>query len=385
MAKKASAGKPKKPYKDFPLFPHAAGVWAKKIRGKLYYFGPWSNPHGALEKYLDEQDALRAGRTPRRRNPNGVSLADVCNHFLTHKNAMLAAEEIAPRTFQRYHTACTFLTTALGRDRLVDDLVADDFQHLRAEMVKRWGPVAVGNEIQMVRTIFKHGYDVGLYDKPIRFGPGFKKPSAKTLRKNRAKGGLRMVERDELLTALDAAGANMKAMILLGINGALGNTDVGLLPTKAVNLKTGWLDYPRDKTAIDRQIPLWPETSAAIQNALARRHAPTNPSDCDLLFIGPRGQNYIGNHKGYRVTAEMTRLLKKTGLTRPGLSFYCLRRTFQTIAEGSLDLLAVSHIMGHAPPAGDMASIYRQRVTDARLRAVTDYVRDWLFDRKGIK
>ena len=43
--------KPSKPYPGFPLYAHAAGVWAKKIRGKLHYFGPWADPHAAIKKY----------------------------------------------------------------------------------------------------------------------------------------------------------------------------------------------------------------------------------------------------------------------------------------------------------------------------------------------
>jgi hypothetical protein len=34
-----AASNPAKPRPDFPLFPHATGRWAKKVRGRFEYFG----------------------------------------------------------------------------------------------------------------------------------------------------------------------------------------------------------------------------------------------------------------------------------------------------------------------------------------------------------
>ena len=74
----------------------------------------------------------------------------------------------------------------------------------------------------------------------------------------------------------------------------------------------------------------------------------------------------------------MGKLLAKTGLNRAGLSFYALRHTFETIAGESLDQIAVNAIMGHVDST--MAAVYRERIGDDRLLAVTDHVRRWLFD-----
>jgi hypothetical protein len=43
--------KSSKPRPDFPRFPHATRRWAKNIRDRMYYFGPWEDPDGALANY----------------------------------------------------------------------------------------------------------------------------------------------------------------------------------------------------------------------------------------------------------------------------------------------------------------------------------------------
>ena len=102
---KTSADKPKKPYKDFPLFPHATKRWAKKIKGKLCYFGHWDDPDAALAKYLRERDDLYAGRKPRETG-SGVTVADLLNNFMGSKDHLQETGEITQRTRDDYFATC---------------------------------------------------------------------------------------------------------------------------------------------------------------------------------------------------------------------------------------------------------------------------------------
>ena len=99
-------------------------------------------------------------------------------------------------------------------------------------MAKQWGPVAMANEIQMMRSLFRYGHEAELLEKPIRFGPGFKKPSAKTHTASQVRSGPRMFTPEQIKALLEVATPNMRAMILMAINGGLGNTDLGTLPTQ---------------------------------------------------------------------------------------------------------------------------------------------------------
>jgi hypothetical protein len=167
----------------------ATGRWAKKIRGKLHYFGPWSDPDGALTKYMDQRDALHAGRKPRV-DPEALSVKGLANAFLNHKQALLDAGELSPRTWLNCKEATDFLIAGLGKQRSVADIGPDDFAALRNKMTKKWGPVRVRDFVQRIRNVFKFAFDVGLIATPMRFGPGFSRPSKKTIRLERARKGV---------------------------------------------------------------------------------------------------------------------------------------------------------------------------------------------------
>lgn len=374
-ADKVKPTKPAKPRADFPLYAHASGRWAKKIRGQTHYFGPWSDPDAALAAYLDQKDALYAGRTPRR--AEGIRLRDLLNAFLNFKQDSLDAGEIVQRTFDEYKATTDYLGAFFGQTSSVEAISPADFERLRAELAKSRGPTALGNEVQRIRTVFRYGYESDLLTSPMRFGTAFRRPSKKTMRKVRNQRGPRMFEADEIRRMLAVASPQLKAMILLAVNCGFGNADCGTLPRSVVNLDTGWIGYPRPKTGVQRRCPMWPETIAAIRTASAARPEPKDPAHTDLVFITKYGGCWFTGTTVNPLSAEIGKLLDALSLRRGGRNFYALRHTFETIAGESRDQIAVDAIMGHERP--DMATVYRERISDERLKAVSDHVHAWLF------
>jgi integrase len=373
----APAVKPAKPRADFPLFPHASGQWAKKIKGRMFYFGKWDDPDAALDSYLKQKDALHAGRKPREQ-AEGTTVKELANAFLNAKKALVESGELLPRTWNDYKFACTLIISRFGKSRLVEDLGPDDFAALRSYMAKRWAVTSVRTVIQWIRCIFKFASDNRLITQPICYGQSFKRPSPKVMRLERARRGPKLFTRQEIHQLLAAASVPVKAQILLGINCGFGNTDCGTLPQSAVDLDAGIIDFPRPKTGIPRRCPVWPETIVAIRETLTVRPGPRNPEHAGLVFLTQRGLPWAKDIADSPLTKEVAKLLKKLGInSRKGLGFYTLRHTFRTIADEAKDQPAADYIMGHEVP--HMSSVYRETISDERLRAVADHVRKWLF------
>jgi integrase len=344
----------------------------------VYYFGPWEDLDGALVRYEAQKDELHAGQTPEPDREENLTIKGLVNAFLNQKQMLLETGELSRRTFNDYLATGKMIAAQFGKSRLVSDLKPKDFAGLRNQMAKKWGPVRVGNVITLVRCLFKYAYDADLIEKPVRYGPGFKRPSKKTLRLERARLGPKLFTAEEIRRMLEAANPTLRAMVLLGINCGFGNSDCGNLPLKAVNLETGWINYPRPKTGIPRRCPLWPETVAAIKEALDRRAELKDEATAGLVFVTARGFSWSKDIADSPITKELKKLLNKLGINgRKGLGFYTLRHVFETIGGESKDQVAVDHIMGHA--RDDMASVYREGISDERLRAVAAHVRGWLF------
>lgn len=377
-----TSGKPSKPYPEFPLTPHPVGQWCKKIRGKLHYFGPWDDPEGALARYNAQKDDLHAGRTPRP-DADAVTVGYLCNRFLAHKEALLNAGELSPRSWDDYKGTCKIIAAAFGKNRLAADLRPDDFAALRKKLARSVGQFRLGNEIQRTRGVFKFGYEAELLDSPLRFGPGFKRPSQKTLRIHRAEKGKKLFTADEVRRMIDPTGPALHAMLLLGINCGMGNADCGRLSQSVVDLDGAIIDYPRPKTGMPRRCPLWPETVAALREALAARPKPKRTEDAGLFFITKYGLSWHKDTPDSPIAKETAKLLKALGINgQKGRGFYTLRHTFRTVADEAKDQPAVDFIMGHEVP--HMSAVYRETISDERLRAVSTHVRKWLFPSSAL-
>src|SRR5688572_30782166 len=122
-----AADRPPKPYPDFPLYAHPLGYWSKKILGTIHHFGRWGRRVNgkvvrvaddgwkeALESYKVQADALYSGRTPREAG-DALTIADLCNHFLTAKQRRLDAGELSARMFAEYRATTDRLVGAFGK------------------------------------------------------------------------------------------------------------------------------------------------------------------------------------------------------------------------------------------------------------------------------
>lgn len=372
----ASKQKQQKPYSEFPLQRHKSGQWCKKIAGRLYYFGSgtWQE---ALERFQKEHDSIRLGK----RIVETPTVGDLVNAFLESKKTAEESGELATRTFNDYHAICGRIVSHFGTEQPLGQLLPFRFTEFRKALQEGVSVITLGNRVRMCRVVFRFAHESRLIDRPIDLANCFNLPPAKAARKQRwdrqQQDGFRMFDPEEIGSLLEVLENPLRSMVLLGLNCGLGNTDCAELTRNAINLEKGWLTFPRPKTMVMRDCPLWPETVEALREQLVERPAARTPDLENRVFLTRSGRPWVKITKNGAnddaIAKEFSKVLKDLEIKRPGLNFYALRHTFQTVGESSGDLVAVRSIMGHVDTS--MSGAYREYVSEERLRAVVDTVR----------
>jgi hypothetical protein len=294
----------------------------------------------ALARYLDVKDDLLAGRKPRGHKSGGLTVADAGDWFCNSKRQSHESGEITAKTLKEYIHTANRMARVFGANRLVDDLSPDDFEQLRADISSTWGPYRTASEIQRVRSVFKWLFESELIAKPMNFGPGFKKPSKRTMRVQRASKPLKLFSsRKRSIKLLAGADVQMRAMILLGCNLGFGNHDCGGLTLDLATeaIRTGILNWPRPKTGVPRRGILWPETITALKEAIESRPAPKTPEAADKVFVTRNsGKPWThGDASHNSVSFEFNKLQDAVGVRVMGRAFYALRHCFRDRGRGN--------------------------------------------------
>lgn len=224
----------------------------------------------------------------------------------------------------------------------------------------------------------------GLLVRPWQYGPDFAKPSDSEISRAAA-------DSDKAYTAAQLRQAflrvrrspMLRAAGWLGLCAAFGPKDLGTLPEAIVDLKEGFIRFPRGKTGVGRLCHLPAAARIAVKRYMDGRGIECDPSASGLVFRSgttglPLFRESDGESPGVRYDSIGNQWSKLTGLPFSGL-----RSTFATHADEHSDQRAVDVVMGHL--TGHTKSIrrshYAKRINPERIRQLVSYVVPRAFGR----
>ena len=412
--KPRSGEKPRpKPPSGCPLKAAGNGMW-------VWYNSRAGNPtFGSWKAGVTGEDAWEAfrvwQRTGEKPNSQKLKVGIAANVFLTDfKKKVQTKNDLAgngrksksrsPWTFLQYKAAAELMIEHLGRDSALEDIPFQKWKKLREAIEEGNGdggqsvsPYTVKKYLTGVRRIL--GYAKGMAERSgqsllLRTGDALDNPDSEELKAALHDRDPKFIRRKELLDIIEAAGPQMKAITLLGLNAGFHNLDFALVEHKHLDLQRGHVFFPRTTSRKPRFATLWPETIAAINEWLAVRPAPSDEGCKERVFVTNDGLPWVRNRDDTsHLTKRYNELLNSIGAKRPGISVGALRHTFKTVANrlGYKEIARI--VMGHEEPLADMDEFYVQQLDESfdefsgdsaeqrQVRECVDAVHDWLFQK----
>lgn len=390
MAKKKPA--------ECPLFLHRNGQWAKKVRGKLLYFG--TDLDAALKRWATEKDDHLAGLPPRKKS-EAATVEELANVFFERQRLEAERGGVSKRHVAAIKTTLSLFLDIVGRDATLDTMQPMHWAQVRhllfrpaqarnparggviGRKIDERSHVTVDGDIRRIRAFVNWCVKMR-YLPAIDFGSDFVETSPQKRRRLKGKAPAKDMSAADLRAILEKAAVNFKPLILLAINGGMGSTDIANITfadLASLQKKQCWVDIPRGKTGNNRRFCLWPETQEAILDYLPTRPKPLHKIDTEIVFLTRARNRWVRDYEGKHIdsaSATFTKLRQLAGVERG--TFYGCRHTFATISSNANDLVATRQVMGLIADQNDVFSAnYVQKVQNERLLEVTEFVRKWLF------
>jgi integrase len=396
--------KPNKPRKDFPLFPHNSGQWAKVVKTRTYYFGSWkADPKGevALKDWLARKDSIIAGVDSLKveRTTATLQLAGLADQFLEAKRLAVQAGDLSPYTLRDYNAEIARFVNTVGPNAEVAKLQPTHFLAYADKLVEwKLDRHARKRVIAYIKAMFNWGAGGNLIPPPV-FGTRFTAPSTtpEAISKSKARAGKkdhskRIIAGGEIDKLLERSTPQFKAIILLALNCGLGGADIGRLRWRDIDMATGKLSMPRGKTGAARVGYLWKKTRERLERVMTLKHnrlALAKEGQEALVFISRKGLpmhresvTKEGVKTSNAVSYTFSKMAKELGLE--GVTFYRLRHTFKTLGKKAKDRDALNLAMGHIERT--IGAIYdHEEISFSRIRRVARkvYRRLWPVEKGG--
>lgn len=350
----------------FPLSYNATnGSWYKGFRGRRYYFGS-GTPQEALKRYEAEWSYIVSGQ-PIPTARGALTVADLFNHYLNEMHKDLKAGRIGERYFDEVRDILAWAAGKLGKKTPISTITPLTMGGLCREIEARQpnSPTVRQTWLGRIRRPFTwaeandiHGYT------PVRFGSGWRRPTKAEFRERAMEVGRLDFTAEEVRRLIEAANPTLKAAILLAMN--CGYEPNEITAARRSWLVDGWLDHLREKTKEYRRVPMWQETLDAIERTTPRRKPKTRDNLLVSRLLTP-----------YDPQDAFIALKHRLGIKLRGAGFGKLRTTHRTVTDEVGDLNAQRLVMGHGIKG--IESHYVKRISDERLRRVTDHAHNWLY------
>jgi len=143
---------------------------AKKVRGKIHYFRTRDDPIAAEKLWDATKHQLKHGKVGRVSRRDST-LNTTCNQFLTSKQRSVKAGELSSSQLDDLHRVCEHTMSPFGKDRLIENILPQDFRSLNGRLVKRYKSLSsLRREMTNVGSIFNFALRNDLTENTSRLG-----------------------------------------------------------------------------------------------------------------------------------------------------------------------------------------------------------------------